>query len=113
MLYDPKWETKKADTVEPWREVLLRAAELIQVRGHAKYALENKQGNLCVVGALCLAATGNSYSHNAASTDALIRMDAACNGDVLKFNNAPDRTIGEVIVALRNCAALSRARACS
>lgn len=40
------------------RAILLRAAELIEERGHARGMPENRRGNLCAIGAIRVAVTG-------------------------------------------------------
>lgn len=53
MLYDPKWETPAVvePVIEPWQQVLINAAKIIQEKGWIKGAFHRGDG-FCVVGAL-------------------------------------------------------------
>ncbi len=44
------------------KELLLKAADLIEERGWAQNAFQNDQGNLCIVGALNSVLYGNAYA---------------------------------------------------
>lgn len=80
-----------------------RAAELLRKRGHAKNILEDfRDRSLCLYGALITARFGNSTTH----TDAVLWQDWAHGlgfsdaKTAVTWNNAPERTAGEVIELL-------------
>jgi hypothetical protein len=60
MFYDPKWEKPAVVADEPWRKVLVRAAEVIRERGWTRYELESARGSVCMLGALNMASFGVS-----------------------------------------------------
>jgi hypothetical protein len=52
MLYDPNWELPETEIkIEPWQQILLDAADLIDTKGWIKGHLHTTNG-FCVVGAL-------------------------------------------------------------
>ena len=85
--------------------LLLRAADLIEERGHAKHALEDSRGGLCILGALRMADAGTtdltaprSKGYHKAREKV---SDKIGKGDLASWNNQPERTQQEVIDALR------------
>lgn len=102
MLYDPKWEVKtKAPTIEPWRQVLLDAADLLEREGHCKgqfYA----EGARCTIGAICKVTT-NAITKPLGSgvPEAIGRLCNVAGPYIPDWNDAPGRTAFEVIATLR------------
>ncbi len=121
MLLDPRWEKKPQVTEEPWRELLRRAADLIEKHGLAKYTtLCQDTGTMCVRGALMVA---DGYSRM--PRPPVWSMDAGCtvleadralarylglsnepclNETTADWNNRSSRTQKEVVAALRAAA---------
>ena len=84
--------------------LLLRAADLIEERGHAKSALEDEKGRLCALGALNLAHSGNATNWSGARDFIKARNKLARqvkSNMISCWNNRPERTQQEVIDALR------------
>lgn len=111
MLYDPKWEAPAVETptepLEPWRQLLLDAADTIDERGHAKGVLENRNGGVCLVGALYVAGHGTRRALSPAGQVALDRMCGFMNLPVwrlVNWNNAPERKADEVTGMMRAAA---------
>lgn len=54
MLYDPKWEvdTPADIKLEPWQEILLKAADILKERGWTQDAFTKRGGSVCLLGAL-------------------------------------------------------------
>lgn len=93
--------------LEPWRKLLLDAADLIEERGHCKSALRNEHGQLCLLGAVLVASRGDLSARVRVPDGAVTAMeyvDRYLDEDAVDWNNAPDRTPEQVISALRNCA---------
>lgn len=112
MLYDKRWdEAKPLVTDEPWRDVLRRAADLVEQRGLAKNITCAADGSLCIRGALTVAAgrtaripfwgDGPRHDVSAAADCAMLNY---LRSDVVAWNNAPERTKDEVVAALRAAA---------
>ena len=52
MLYDKeRWEPKPVVVLEPWRQALLDAANIIRERGWCQRTVETKDGRVCIMGA--------------------------------------------------------------
>lgn len=106
--------------------VLLKAADLIRERGHAKEVFENGAGNLCLHGAINKAVTGNPYYMSGddpiwvEATERVAGMlfervypgaESRAFTDfsghwASRWNNAPERSADEVIAALTEAAYL-------
>lgn len=98
MLYDPKWE-KKTEAAT----ILSVAADLIEQRGLSKFALEDERGGLCINGAIMKALDGHwSDDHPAVVA---VRRNFGSHCGHVEWNNAPERTAGEVVALLRSLAA--------
>lgn len=123
MLYDPKWETQTDETAprEPWRDLLMQAANVIRQRGLAKGTQEDELGRVCLHGAINVALTGTSFDDDddddpdCASSRACravyeyLRLQGVSEaltspGGSAYWNNRPERTKDEVIAALENAA---------
>jgi len=93
--------------LEPWRKILLDAADRIERNGHAKGALITETGAQCALGAI------HNWRFDRGVLTASLRTDASAYasrrldqmvGNVVKWNNAPERTAEEVITTMRTCA---------
>lgn len=103
-------------------ELLDRTADLIEERGHAKETLQDREGRLCLVGAVHVALWGDicigrlldrasqqSLDLRAGALDALHRylnLPHIC--ELPAWNNAPAREAHEVIDACRHTAKVLR-----
>jgi hypothetical protein len=112
MLYDPKWEEK---LTADWRSMLLKAAEIVRQRGLAKFTQQDKEGRVCVQGAISIAITGkpfcSSYHEEYCEITRILARYLQDKGEVgakesgnAYWNNAPHRTAEQVIAALEDCA---------
>lgn len=109
MLYDPKWHK------EPWRQTLLNAAGVLRERGLAKFTQEDKEGRVCLHGAISIAAYGKPCRHGEIECKAseavvsLLRSRGVTYVDsgAAAWNNKPERTIDEVIEVLESAAAFN------
>lgn len=101
-------------------EILLKAAEAIEKRGHTKHVLENNEGSLCINGAI-LVAMGSEHpaqdysvinAHDNArlfnKAGMIVNETLGHPGDIyshIDWNNDPKRTGQEVIDILKKSAA--------
>jgi hypothetical protein len=95
-------ETKREGEVitrEPWRQVLSEAAAILEIHGWIRGYLENGNG-YCLIGALRVTHASDLDKHEAAVRFAMRLNIRSLAG----WNDAPKRTKGEVIAALRTVA---------
>lgn len=99
-------------------EILMRAADLIEERGHTKHVQVDEEGRLCLHGALSIAIYGSanaperfdvnerlySFAPHAANTWARTPGLKATYYEFATWNNMPSRTGKEVIDLLRGAA---------
>lgn len=92
----PPCRPKPDVALEPWRKVLLDAADYIEAHGWRQnsYGLE-PHGSTCMVGAI--------FRVGGTMSGALHRIDARCLPYASAWNDAPGRTAAEVCAALRAC----------
>lgn len=99
-------------------QLRLKAAEVLEQRGHTKHTLEDPTGAVCLIGAFNVALIGRS-DHPWVNLDSDWRsqfhhIDAAirsmgftisefhsAKSNAIDWNNAPERTAAEVIARLR------------
>lgn len=122
-LADTGTEEKLLVKNEPWRQTLLKAADVIRRRGHAKRVLEDTAGGVCIMGAINVALHNDaSYAPNIPAaleagskmSDYISRMGWAVRPDyyfgepelqaAVNWNNALERTKEEVIATLEAAA---------
>lgn len=111
MLYDPKWEVPvEAKPIEPWRKLLLDAADYMESNGFCTGFLENCEGAVCARGALFRAAGHEppriwwaSDKHDPVVLDADRRLSKFLKEDAAGFNNR-QKTGEPVVAAMRACA---------
>lgn len=115
MFVETKREGEIAVPVtEPWRKILLKAANLIKKRGLAKNMRE-VNGTLCLHGAIWMAMTGDAHGgvpgKPCMAEIAVYKylkaqgVTGIAQGGCAQWNNAASRTKEEVIAALRGAAA--------
>jgi hypothetical protein len=56
MLYDPNWKLPEVVVLEPWRQILLKAADIIETRGWTRGNLY-RSGRSCALGAIMKASS--------------------------------------------------------
>ncbi len=86
--------------LEPWRLHLLRAAERIAVRGHAKKTLCDPDGRVCVVGALLdyrIGSCGEEEQHGEWDHRSFDALEVRIGYCPMSWNNSPRTTAKEVI----------------
>lgn len=118
MLNNPNWkptadDLAKLKPLEPWRLNLLKAADYMEVHGHCKHELWNKEGAVCLVGALYItnAMKVDVGDSAAARVGRYLKPDLEFSGGMFDhsravtaavcWNNAPERTGEEVVAAMR------------
>lgn len=122
MSIDIKIVTDGSVALEPWRQNLLDAAQLIRENGHAKGVFINDKGSLCARGAINQVRDGiarHSQGHGKEEEmlSKFLNLEERknfCQCDICKpmrlpvavadWNNAPERTAEEVISAMEACA---------
>jgi len=111
MLLNLLWSNKKTEAeIEPWRKVLLDAADLIEARGAARYTLEDADGSLCIMGAVNVAVTGDAWTNGFQEPAAQEARDHFCISigepaswsACCEFNNHHPKS--EIVAALRAAA---------
>ena len=85
--------------LEPWRRVLLDAADYIEGHGWCQHEMYNG-GKVCALGAIVVAS--RKFAHNDGGAGR--RMVEYLAGPVHLWNDAPSRTQREVTDGLRACA---------
>lgn len=100
---------KKKDLFYDWiGETLNKAADVIEERGHTKYALQDSQGRVCLYGAINLALSGSatSFSVKVSNTQHQFasRLGFQSASSAIDWNNRNWRTQEEVINRLREAA---------
>jgi hypothetical protein len=109
MFYDPSLKPTISPVVElePWRQWLLTAAEMIARYGHCKHAMYHEDGRMCLYGALQKAQPLFSNASIYRITDALSKVTHVTSAhDLIAWNDRPERTKEEVINALREAASI-------
>ena len=102
MLFDPKWEAPvTGKTPEPWRDALLKAAELIEQRGWCQDFLENSRGQVCALGAMDMLEHSMEFDWMRSLMALEIEIGSASIAD---WNDNPSRTQAEVLAAFRAAA---------
>jgi len=103
MLYNEKWNKVK---LEPWQQIILGVADLIDRHGHCQHVLE-KDGHYCIGGAFVKLSTTQNF-RNKDWRKAVVHVHHACEQDgyntYVGFNDTPGRTKEEVVQKLRDCA---------
>ena len=110
-------ETKREGetTIEPWRKVLLDAADYIEKHGWCQGRIGNAGESVCAVGAMWMAFDGTIPKQANWVKDRAVDQAyrAMCNYVMCNYvrsypaewNDEPGRTAAEVTAAMRECAA--------
>lgn len=93
-----------ATALDETARILMKAADLLIEYGHCKNAISNSYGNMCVLGAILCAATGDPDNVTIAGAQAHMRLNEALRMSAIYWNNRPERTKAEVIAKLREVA---------
>lgn len=102
MLYNKDWNRDK--TLNPAKDILLRAADLLEKHGHIKDRLGNPSIGMCANGAIWYAVKEETESY-LAGVNALSTHLGLHNFMLIpEWNNAPERTAEEVITAMKEAA---------
>lgn len=114
MLYNQEWEKKSS----PVADLLNRAADILDQRGHVKGGLINSEGNLCALGSL-LKADGRTdteivFSGLTPLVEEAVKQIAANlepqphgpSYSICSWNNKPETTKETVVNKFREVAAI-------
>jgi hypothetical protein len=85
-------------------DVLNQAADYLEEHGHCKHDLRDWEGRVCLLGALISIGQSSGLAMGYAA------MSGYLGSDPVSWNNAPERTKGEVVAALRAAALLEGGR---
>ena len=105
MLFNTKWDARLK--AEPWRQVLLDAADYIDRIGWCQHALRDDKGGVCAAEALTsVAYTVHDIATYAEATTRLsiFVTSGAHSMAVVEWNDDERRTAAEVTDAMRACA---------
>ena len=87
------------------RDVLRHAALIIEERGWVQRVLSNAEGQVCALGAIYTAATGEAYgAPDRYCDEAAEALSEHVGADIEDWNDAQGRTAEQVIAALREAA---------
>ena len=105
MLYNKQWETKVEEPVklEPWRQTLLDAANVIRKRGWCQGRFSN-HGRVCLLGAVFVAINGRVNQDNISKLFTEVKHRLDNQGYNPGWNDAPSRKKAQVIEALEKVA---------
>jgi len=102
MFLDPKKDGEQTTkTLEPWRQLLLDAADYMEVHGHCINVSQNDKGAVCIIGALDAVKTSSCWSDGLFAMDGFLRRTTIYRSSE-DFNDT--HTGPEVIAAMRACA---------
>jgi hypothetical protein len=111
MFLDEKKIGEVKVAAEPWRQMLLDAADYIDVHGWCQKQPLNKHGNVCAVGAVYAVdnslgvLTGKATTGSVMASEALERLRKYTGSStVWLWNDKPWRTKEEVVFVIRECA---------
>ena len=119
MFVETKPEGEAQTELEPWRQLLLDAADYMEKHGHCKHLLYNDEGEVCFLGALNAAcygsasACGISNTYNIAARMMARHVNIAgyvniafigVSDPAVVWNNDPNRAGAEVVAGMRECA---------
>ncbi len=102
-------------------EVLRKAREVLETRGHCKGILSNPSGHVCALGAIYAAVTGDPFrwappdiedaacNYIVDAADILVERDVSNPCAVVDWNNAKSRRKGQVLAAFARAAELAEA----
>ena len=102
MLFNPKWDAQLR--AEPWRQVLLDAADYIDRVGWCQHSLHGENGRVCAAEALMtVGCTAHDVATYAGAMTALSNFVTSGEHSmaVVKWNDDEGRTAAEVTSAMR------------
>ncbi len=101
MLWDPNKDKPMVDEIG---ECYLKAIEIIEQRGWCQGRLTNPKGEVCITGAIQIA----TYQSLELQGHTLNLLHKNLGTIISKWNDAPERTKGEVIAKLKEVAYAKR-----
>lgn len=92
--------------LEPYRVLLMKAADVLRERGHCRAVMEDVGGQVCLVGALNVAATGAPWAVSAsiALDEAYTAITRYLGMPAPSWNDYYARGADDVIAALESVA---------
>ena len=105
MFFDPQCKPEAGPVkLEPWQQLLLDWAAVIEHRGHCKLTGQDDQGRVCPIRALTIAREFSADTVVNRATDALAKEIGRPYSQLIPWNDASERTAKQVIGALRSAA---------
>lgn len=106
MFVEEKTQGEVVRELDDAAKILLKAADLIEQRGHCKNAYQSMDGRLCALGAIRVASgfDANSLSCYSVVNTPAMRVALAVDDSVHFWNDEPERTAAEVVATLRSVA---------
>lgn len=105
MLYNEKWDKPEIvapKPLEPWQQLLLDAADLLEQKGWCRGAYETNEGRHCAVGAIIDVARPLTMMHPYRLT-ALHKLERFVGGTVTVWND--NQSSGQAVIdAMRKAA---------
>lgn len=107
MLYDPKWEitVTPIKTIEPWQQLLIDAADLIEKKGWIQSAYKSQFG-YCTLGALRVVYQRQKPDHayiqksDHAYMEAQVKLRQTLGTDIAGWNDSSCRSKEQVVQML-------------
>lgn len=107
MLFDPKWAPTEIK-LEPWQEILLRAADILEEHGWVQGQIGYDGEGYCAFGAMIKAlATVNHMGLDDAMMklgNAVATIGSPFDSAIFRWNDREDRTKEQVISKMREVA---------
>lgn len=104
MLHNPKWDRPNTEV----QQTLLDAAALIEKHGHLKFDMGNTAKGFCISGAIAIAVKGDAslWMESMGAINIFLHKTPGNHYrlDVIRWNNALERTGDEVIAVLKDTA---------
>lgn len=108
MLYDSKrWEAPQQIELEPWQQILLDAANILESDGWCQRRVHSVDGRHCAVGAMFRAVKHDQLGWDHRNAIFHLRVSLSVD-NIAKWNDRRGRTKEEVIAAFRNAALAPR-----
>jgi hypothetical protein len=102
MFVDEKKQGEAYVAAEPWRQVLLDAADYIDKHGWCQHQEESKTGQVCAFMALKIVTDGDIMRRRLPQR----RFERFVGLHTTAFNDVFARTAEDVTTAMRDCAAM-------
>lgn len=104
MLYDKRWEKRKAKETKSLSQIYNEAADLIRDNGHSRGSLRASDGSMCVWGAISQVVDGNPFEASGRSMKMLEPLSKMVGTNIIGWNNMESRTKRQVLGLLRKAA---------